>query len=114
MSSAFFLPSSAKKREGDLTAALSRASSLETQLNKSEASLTTALSQNASLTSELMDVNGQLAKVCIARPFCFSKKSGKLSHVCLVSNQRDQSLTTVKSDPPTCAHFEKQFLHLGV
>lgn len=56
---------SAKKREGDLAAALSRASNLESQLNKSDADLSTALSQNASLTSELMDVKNQLAKVCI-------------------------------------------------
>lgn len=66
--SAFCRSSSAKKREGDLAAALSRASTLETQLNKSEAALTTALSQNTSLSSELTDVKGQLAKVGTAAP----------------------------------------------
>lgn len=76
---AFSLSSSGKKREGDLAAALSRASTLETQLNKSEAALTTALSQNASLTSELMEVKGQLAKVCIAGPLCLAL--GR-SHAC--------------------------------
>lgn len=64
-----FLLSSAKKRESDLAAALSRASGLETQLNKSEAALSTALSQNATLTSDLADVNSQLAKVCISSAF---------------------------------------------
>lgn len=68
-SSFAFLLSSAKKRESDLAAALSRASGLETQLNKSEAALSTALSQNATLTSDLADVNSQLAKVCISSAF---------------------------------------------
>ncbi|XP_058494007.1 lamin-B2 [Solea solea] len=51
-----------KKKDGDLAAALSRASGLEAQLNKSEASLSTALSQNAALTADLADLKGQLAK----------------------------------------------------
>lgn len=68
-SSFAFLLSSAKKRESDLAAALSRASGLETQLNKSEAALSTALSQNATLTSDLADVNSQLAKVCTSSAF---------------------------------------------
>lgn len=58
--------SSARKKESDLAAAVSRASALEGQLNKSEAALSTALSQNAALTSELADVNSLLAKVCTA------------------------------------------------
>lgn len=57
--------SSVKKKEGDLAAAMSRASVLQDQLNKSEAALSTALSQNAALTSELADVNSLLAKVCM-------------------------------------------------
>lgn len=68
--------SSAKKKDSDLAAAVSRASGLEGQLNKSEAALSTALSQNAALTSELADVNSLLAKVCTAR-FLFRKKGGK-------------------------------------
>uniref|UniRef100_A0A3B4XHL2 Lamin B2 n=1 Tax=Seriola lalandi dorsalis TaxID=1841481 RepID=A0A3B4XHL2_SERLL len=51
-----------EKKDSDLAAAVSRASSLEGQLNKSEASLSTALSQNAALTSELADVKSLLAK----------------------------------------------------
>lgn len=58
--------SSAKKKDNDLAAAMSRASGLEGQLNKSEAALSTALSQNAALTSELADVKSLLAKVCTA------------------------------------------------
>lgn len=54
---------SAKKKDSDLAAAVSRASGLEGQLNKSEAALATALSQNAALTSELADVKSLLAKV---------------------------------------------------
>ncbi|XP_047231134.1 lamin-B2 [Girardinichthys multiradiatus] len=53
---------SAKKKDSDLAAALSRANGLEGQLNKSEAALSTALSQNTALTSELADVKNQLAK----------------------------------------------------
>lgn len=55
---------SAKKKDGDLAAAVSRASALEGQLNQNEAALSTALSQNAALTSELADVKSLLAKVC--------------------------------------------------
>lgn len=51
--------SSIKKKDGDLAAAMSRASGLEAQLNKNE----TALSQNAALSSELADVKNLLAKV---------------------------------------------------
>lgn len=58
--------SSAKKKDSDLVAAVSRASGLEGQLNKSEATLSTALSQNAALTSELADAKNLLAKVCTA------------------------------------------------
>uniref|UniRef100_A0A1A8D8U3 Lamin B2 n=1 Tax=Nothobranchius kadleci TaxID=1051664 RepID=A0A1A8D8U3_NOTKA len=53
---------SAKKKDTDLAAALSRAIGLEGQLNKSEAALSTAQSQNAALTSELADLKSQLAK----------------------------------------------------
>uniref|UniRef100_A0A671Y0W4 Lamin B2 n=1 Tax=Sparus aurata TaxID=8175 RepID=A0A671Y0W4_SPAAU len=53
---------SAKKKDNDLAAVVSRASGLEGQLNKSEAALSTALSQNAALTAELADVKSQLAK----------------------------------------------------
>ncbi|XP_053285903.1 lamin-B2 [Pleuronectes platessa] len=53
---------SVKKKDGDLAAALSRASGLEGQLHKSEAALSTAVSQNAALTSELADVKSLLAK----------------------------------------------------
>ncbi|XP_015253805.1 PREDICTED: lamin-B2 [Cyprinodon variegatus] len=52
----------AKKKDGDLAAAMTRANGLEAKLNKSEAALATALSQNAALTSELADVKNQLAK----------------------------------------------------
>lgn len=55
--------SSARKKDGDLAAALSRATGLESELNQSAAALSTALSQNAALTSELVDVKGLLAKV---------------------------------------------------
>lgn len=55
--------SSIKKKDGDLAAAMSRASGLEAQLNKNEAALSTALSQNAALSSELADVKSLLAKV---------------------------------------------------
>lgn len=58
---------SGKKKDSDLAAAVSRASSLEDKLNKSEAALSTALSQNAALTSELADVKSLLAKVCTAK-----------------------------------------------
>nr|XP_040041145.1 lamin-B2 [Gasterosteus aculeatus aculeatus] len=53
---------SAKKKDGDLAAAVFRANGLEGQLHKSEAALSTALSQNAALTSELADVKSLLAK----------------------------------------------------
>uniref|UniRef100_A0A3Q2QPN1 Lamin B2 n=2 Tax=Fundulus heteroclitus TaxID=8078 RepID=A0A3Q2QPN1_FUNHE len=53
---------SAKKKDGDLAAALSRANGLEGQLNKSEAALSTALSQNSALSAELADMKNQLAK----------------------------------------------------
>lgn len=62
-----FFSCSAKKKDSDLAAALSRVSGLEGQLNKSEASLATALSQNAALTSELADIKSQLAKVGITK-----------------------------------------------
>uniref|UniRef100_A0A8C3AM77 Lamin B2 n=1 Tax=Cyclopterus lumpus TaxID=8103 RepID=A0A8C3AM77_CYCLU len=52
----------AKKKDGDLAAAVSRAGGLEGQLHKSEAALSTALSQNAALTSELADIKSLLAK----------------------------------------------------
>uniref|UniRef100_A0A669F478 Lamin B2 n=1 Tax=Oreochromis niloticus TaxID=8128 RepID=A0A669F478_ORENI len=51
-----------EKKDGDLAAAMSRASALEAQLNKNEAALSTALSQNAALSSELADVKNLLAK----------------------------------------------------
>uniref|UniRef100_A0AAX7UB68 Lamin B2 n=1 Tax=Astatotilapia calliptera TaxID=8154 RepID=A0AAX7UB68_ASTCA len=51
-----------EKKDGDLAAAMSRASGLEAQLNKNEAALSTALSQNAALSSELADVKSLLAK----------------------------------------------------
>uniref|UniRef100_A0A8C5AV61 Lamin B2 n=1 Tax=Gadus morhua TaxID=8049 RepID=A0A8C5AV61_GADMO len=50
------------KKDGDLAAAVSRASALEGQLNQSEAALATALSQNAALSAELGDVKSMLAK----------------------------------------------------
>ncbi|XP_034559639.1 lamin-B2 [Notolabrus celidotus] len=53
---------SAKKKDSDLAAALSRASGLEGQLNKSEAALSSASAQNSSLSSELADVKSLLAK----------------------------------------------------
>uniref|UniRef100_A0A3Q3WQE9 Uncharacterized protein n=1 Tax=Mola mola TaxID=94237 RepID=A0A3Q3WQE9_MOLML len=53
---------SAKKKENDVAAAVSRAIALEGQLSKSEAALSTALSQNAVLVSELADVKSLLAK----------------------------------------------------
>lgn len=54
---------SLKKKDGDLSAAVSRASALEGQLNQSEAALATALSQNTALIAELGDVKSMLAKV---------------------------------------------------
>lgn len=59
--------SSAKKKDGDLAAAMSRAGGLEGQLHKSEAALSTALSQNAALTCELADLKSVLAKVSTRR-----------------------------------------------
>lgn len=90
LSSAFCRSTSAKKREGDLAAALSRASTLETQLNKSEAVLTTAQSQNASLNSELMDVKSQLAKVGTAALPLVHHKFGLLSYVDLLTHPWDK------------------------
>ncbi len=69
--------SSAKKKDSDLAAAMSRASGLEGQLNKTEATLSTALSQNAALTSELADVNSLLAKVCAPRFSALKKREAK-------------------------------------
>lgn len=70
---------SAKKKDSDLAAAVSRASGLEGQLNKSEAALSTAQSQNAALTSELADVKCLLAKVCTVG-FLFRKKEGRFRY----------------------------------
>uniref|UniRef100_H3CNV9 Lamin B2 n=1 Tax=Tetraodon nigroviridis TaxID=99883 RepID=H3CNV9_TETNG len=82
---------SVKKKEGDLTASLSRAGVLQDQLNKSEAALCTALSQNSALTSELAEVNSLLAKAEDSHAVAKRQEAETLMRVDL--ENRCQSLT---------------------
>uniref|UniRef100_A0A669BQT3 Lamin B2 n=1 Tax=Oreochromis niloticus TaxID=8128 RepID=A0A669BQT3_ORENI len=54
-----------EKKDGDLAAAMSRASALEAQLNKNEAALSTALSQNAALKMIIYDPHNTLIVIDI-------------------------------------------------